>query len=308
MAHRDLGPAHPVSLAFRDPILSDAPRHAKPRRVRLGRSLLGQKVGSTTTPLFLTSLPHLSSSPLFYTSLPTPLLTPLVHPSPHGSAGPHGTPPPSHPMGPLPSQVDGSTFTVGWPQFTLIELPENKRHVSSAGRHHAHAHAAPTSPLVSSPPRSASALGTRHTDATYHHHHALAGVPPPPPPPPPPYISTAHLLDPEQPAPTLELPHGTYRPYGEHATQPSRDVQQLAYGQVYGGVPHAAARPATADSFLGGVSQRPATADGFLAGVSVHDGDAWKRRDLEEAQWREGAAKAYAAGEPLPRAPRQSRD
>ena len=76
VARRDLGPSHPVTNAFQNPILKSRPSTAPnaststttgARRQRLGRSVLGQR-------------------------------------------------------------ADGSTYTVGWPAFTLIDLQESRRH------------------------------------------------------------------------------------------------------------------------------------------------------------------------------------
>ena len=136
MAHRDLGPSHPVSLAFRDPITADKytpdGRRDGQRRVRLGRSVLGQN-------------------------------------------------------------VDGSTYAVGWPQFTLIDLQESR------------------APLRRRTTVSYSALPPDSPPYSP----AYAGVPLPPPlaPPPPPFYSTADVAYPqEHPRPMSAHPLIGYAP------------------------------------------------------------------------------------------------
>lgn len=148
IANRDLGPSHPVSLAFRDPLLLDDGPGSRPRRVRLGRSVLGQL-------------------------------------------------------------VDGATYSVGWPQFTLIDLQEEVqaklRHPPGSGPARvprfekglaSPSHHASTVSMRSFGPSGGGApggAGGGGADALQYSYDA-AGVPLPPPlgAAPPTYFATAH--------------------------------------------------------------------------------------------------------------------
>ena len=110
IAHRDLGYDHPVSIAFRDPTLVQ-----KTPRVRLGRTMLGQR-------------------------------------------------------------VDGSTYSIGWPQFTLKELKEAQEGQETRNK------------------SSKKSLMRSQTEEPMRSSW-LAGMGPAPPPPPEYYISSAHLAD-----------------------------------------------------------------------------------------------------------------
>ena len=173
IALRDLGTSHPVTLAFRDPIETSG-RGGAPRRVRLGRTVLGQK-------------------------------------------------------------VDGSTYAIGWPHFTLMELKE----VPKRRLYRSRSRSPPPDPYFS--PQSSGALPPP--------------LPPAPAPPAAPYFAQAHLLAPEAREPDkarsgppvatiLNAPSwgapGTFRP-----TSDAQSDGRYAHAPTHN-------RPTSAKSFLAG--------------------------------------------------------
>ena len=125
MAYRDLGYNHPISNTMREPILTDS---SHPRRVKLGRTILGQR-------------------------------------------------------------VDGSTYSVGWPHFTLIDCAETTRKKAKQQPNY-HYHFRQDGSKLASQTASYTSLGGGEEGARSP---LLAGMGPPPPFPPEQYYSSTHL-------------------------------------------------------------------------------------------------------------------
>lgn len=176
LAHKHLSATHPLTLAFYNPTVTDSSgRDGPARRVRLGRTVLGQK-------------------------------------------------------------VDGSTYAVGWPHFTLMELkevPKRQIYRSRSG-------SPPPSPYLS--PQPSSALPTP--------------LPPAPEPPSAPYFSQAHLLPGRWPEAREPNKAHTGPPVATVINKPSWGAPssgqhvQAAHAERGTRITHN--RPTSAKTFLGG--------------------------------------------------------